>query len=234
MLSVVCWKWTDAKCRSKFGPEHVNVFRNMVERHYHDEHEVICITDDPTGIDKRVRCVPISSDLAHLENPLGAAYPSCYRRLSAFRDDFRDIVGDRFVSVDLDVVIVGDVTSIWNRKEDFVIWESPERAPAYNGSMWLVKTGSRPQVFKDFDPVRSPLTTKNAGQLGSDQGWLSYRIPGEAVWTVNDGVVSWKPQCRNRNWQLPPGARIVFFPGIENPWHDSARQKANWIIENYK
>lgn len=234
MLSVVCWKWTQPGCRSSFGPEHVNTLQNMVARNYRGEHRFICITDDRRGLHAGVEVFPIGNLFADLRNPLGPEYPSCYRRLVAFRDDFRDVVGGRFVSVDLDVVIVGDVTPLWDRKEEVVFWQSPIRAPDYNGSMFLATPGVRRQLFDDFDPRQSPIDTRNARKLGSDQGWLSYRCPGEAVWTARDGLYSWNPQLRNRGWRLPPDARMVFFPGGENPWHTAAQQRAPWINEHYR
>ena len=234
MLTVVCWKWTQPGCRSVYTAEHVNVLLNMVERHYHDDHEVVCFTDDPTGIDPRVRCVPISDVHSGLQNPLGPEYPSCYRRLAAFHSSFERYVGSRFISVDLDAVIVDDVTDLWNREEDFVIWQSPVRAPDYNGSMWMLRTGARPEVYDEFNPNRTPQITREAGKLGSDQGWFSYRIPGEAVWTTEDGIWSWKPQLRNRGYLLPRGARIVFFAGHEKPWDHHAKKVAPWVKEHYR
>lgn len=235
MLSVVCWKWTQVGCRSKFDASHVNVLRNMVERNYRGDWQMVCFTDDPTGIDPRVKTVRIRDVFSDLHNPVGREYPSCYRRLSAFDSDFHEYVGGRFVSVDLDCVIIKDITPLWDRTEDIVFWQSPIRAPDYNGSMWLVRTGSRPQLYKDFNPEKSPIITKQANKLGSDQGWFSFRCPGEAVWTSDrDGIYAWNPQLLNRRWLLPPNASIVFFPGIENPWHESSQRKAPWILEHYR
>jgi hypothetical protein len=207
----------------------------MVARHYRDPHRFICITDDALGLHPLVEVAPLPYVFAGISNPLGAEYPSCYRRLAAFRDDFRSIAGSRFVSVDLDVVIVREVTELWNRKEDVVFWESPLRPPDYNGSMFLATAGARRMLYDDFDPFWSPRKTRDARKLGSDQGWFSYRLPGEAVWTTRKhGIYAWNPQLRNRGYRLPPDARMVFFPGVENPWHTSAKQKAPWINDHYR
>jgi hypothetical protein len=234
MLTVVCWKWQQPGGRAKFSSEHVNVLRNMVERNYRNEHQVVCFTDDDRGIDRRVRCFPVSNSHGNLQNPLGPEYPSCYRRLVAFSPGFEQYVGERFISLDLDCVIVDDVTTLWDRPEDIVFWQSPIRAPDYNGSMWMVRTGSREELYTEFDPKTVPELTHKANKIGSDQGWFSYRCPGEAVWTQDDGVWSWKPQLRNRRWILPPGARIVFFPGAEQPWDESTQDRAAWIRQHYK
>jgi len=235
MLSVVCWKWTPPDTyERKFEARHVNILRSMVARHYHRRFEFICFTDNPRGIDPSIRIRPISDDFSTLESPLGKHYPSCYRRLRAFKPDFRSIVGPKFVSLDLDCVLVGDVTPLWDVDEEFVIWESMVRGQPYNGSMWLHKCGTRSEFWDDFHPIRSPVMAKKAGYVGSDQAWLSFKSPHELVWTKRDGVVSWMNHCKNRGWRLPPDSRIVFFQGIESPWDVSARQKAPWIDLHYR
>lgn len=253
MLRVVCWKWKPQypPYRSSFGAEQVNVFRNMVERHYHGPHEVVCITDDPEGIDERVRIIPLWSTWRSVQSPHGDGWPSCYARLCAFDRGMRSMLGcegtsGEFISVDLDCVIVNDVTDIWNRPEGFVIWGVKHiTAPSgprpgvpytpYCGSMFKMIPGARQEVYDDFDPDTSPLLTRKAGLIGSDQAWISYRLgPNEAVWTKDDGVYEWRTELKNRNYRLPPDARIVFFNGAEDPWDQSAHDKAAWIRDHYK
>ena len=247
MLTVVCWKWEplNPNYRSKFSAESVNTFRSMVDRHYHGPHEVVCITDDPIGIDPRVRIVPLWDDYRYVQSPLGIEYPACYVRLRAFDTSSGSILGNRFISVDLDCVITGDVTDLWNRREDFVIWENNTRpfvtagqpqkpVTPYNGSMWMMNAGARQQVFSDFDPIRSPVETYNAGYVGSDQAWFALKIPGEAVWTKDDGVLSWRQHMKNRMYMLPEDTKIIFFQGHEDPWDQSAIDKAPWILEHYR
>src|SRR5262245_54325564 len=121
--SVVCFKWRPAspQYRSTFGPETVNVLRAMVARHFPHPHRFICVTDDPVGIDHRVEIVPLWEDFSQVPSPHGnlRKNPSCYRRLRMFASDAAEILGDRFVTLDLDCVIVGDMTSVWDRSEDF-------------------------------------------------------------------------------------------------------------------
>lgn len=248
MLRVVCWKWKPQypPYRSSFVARQVNILRNMIERHYHAPFKLVCITDDPEGIDDRVRTVPLWDEFRSVQSPHGHGWPSCYARLGAFRESFRDVVGDRYVSIDLDCVITGDVTELWNRPEDFVIWGVKHiTAPSgrrsgvpytpYCGSMWLLRTGTRSQVADDFDPATSPAETRKEGLIGSDQAWISHKLgPDEAVWTREDGIYEWRTELKNRNYRLPPDARIVFFNGSEDPWSESARDKASWIEEHYR
>src|SRR5207253_6395966 len=139
-ISICCFKWKPADgYRSQFGATAVNVLRAMVARHLPHPHRFICFTDDPIGIDPRVEVVPLWDDFSHLPSPHGGKNPSCYRRLRMFRPDIVDIVGPRFVTMDLDCVITRDLTPLFDRPEDFMMWgdTNPQPGSHYNGSMLL-------------------------------------------------------------------------------------------------
>lgn len=230
MLSVVCFKWQPYPgYRSKFDSAHVNVLRAMVERHYHQPHRFICITDDPEGLDSRIEVVPLWDDFSNMASPHGRRYPSCYRRLKMFSPDIAQLVGERFVMLDLDCVIAGDLTELWDRPEDFVAWGGTNRTTHYNGSMMLMTAGARKQVWEDFDPATSPMKSVGAGQFGSDQGWISFKLgKGEAMWDTSDGVYSYMVHLNQRRELLPKNAKIVFFNGKIDPWSYEAQQLA-WV-----
>ena len=237
MLSIVCWKWkAHAKSRrhQKFTSEHVNTLKRMVARHYHDDHEFVCITDDPEGIDEDVRIIPIWDHLAQVPNPMGLEYPRCYRRLFAFSDEFKELIPGPFISLDLDCVIVDDVTDVFNAKEDFKIWAHSCQKQQYNGSMWLLRPGTRTKVWEEFDPDNSPRDVIENGYRGSDQGWFNLITPNEATWTFRDGIYNWDSSLAPREWRLPSDARVIFFCGSTNPWDEDAKRRAGWIDEHYR
>lgn len=233
MLSIVAFKWTPApNYRSAYSAETVNVLASMVRRHYHDPHEFVCITDDARGLDARIRVIPLWNDFAELPPPQGRKNPSCYRRLKLFAPEMAALVGPRFVAIDLDSVLTGDVTPLWNRSEDFVMVGETNPKTYYNGSMLLMTAGARAQVWETFDPRRSPLLAKLAGHYGSDQAWISYCLgEGEATWTRKDGVYSYRNHLTGDR-ALPPDARVVLFHGRVDPWHPAAAQLP-WIQEHY-
>src|SRR5690606_7688854 len=153
---------------------------------------------------------PIGDTFASLRNPTWPAVgPSCFRRLQMFAPEFEAIAGKRFVSIDLDVVITDDLRPLWNRTEDFVIYARDSANYHYNGSMIMMNAGCRPQVWTDFDPANSPRLANAAGNFGSDQGWIQYRLGrGEAKFTIKDGIYAYKRDCLTRNaGRLPRGAR---------------------------
>jgi hypothetical protein len=235
-LDVVTFKWRGPKTyRSQFNARQVNVLRAMVARHYQAPHRFSCVTDDPEGIDPRVRVIPLWSDHAKLISPHGVQNPSCYRRLRIFSRDAGELIGPRILSLDLDTVITGDVTPLWQRPEAFVAWAGTANQNPYNGSMVMLTAGARPDVWEKFDPVRSPLAARAAGFIGSDQAWIGFCLgPNEARWTEQDGVYSWRMKLRRNRGMLPADARIVFFHGHADPWHPWTQSQAPWIKAHWR
>lgn len=231
-LTVVCWRWEPFKgYRSIFGPETVCVLRAMVARHYRQPHRFVCITDRPEDTPD-VETIRLWDDFADIPSPHGGKNPSCYRRLRAFSAEMADVLGPRFVSIDLDCVITGNLEPLWHRHEDFVCWGDTNPNNAYNGSMFLMTAGARRQVWEQFDPVTSPREAKAAGKFGSDQAWISHVLgPHEARWTKADGVYSFRNDLR-RAGQLPSNARVCFFHGQYDPWSPQV-QHVEWIRAHY-
>lgn len=233
-MTVVTWKWNQPGYRSTYGPETVNVLRRMVARHYPDPHRFLCVTDDPRGLDSGIGVVPLWDDFPGLGHPQGERYPSCYRRLRAFDPQIRSVFGDRFVSLDLDCVIVDDLRPLWNRSEDFVGWAGTHAKNRYNCSMFLMTAGARPQVWEQFNPRQSPLRAQRAGFYGSDQAWISFILGArEARWQDSDGVVSYRLHVQPAGDRLPNGTRMVFFNGKRDPW-DAEMMRIEWVRTHYQ
>jgi len=235
MLSVVCWKWAPAPgYRSTFTAEHVNVLRRMVARNYAKPHRFVCITDDAAGLDDGIDVVPLWDDFGELMSPHGRGNPSCYRRLRAFAPEMAEILGPRFVWLDLDCVITGDLRPLFDRREPFISWGDTNPRNAVNGSMIMMDAGARPQVYTDFDPKTSPDMARRVGHFGSDQAWISFKLGfNEARWGIRDGVYSYRNHIRPQRGLLPTNARVVFFHGQYDPWDDEPQRLA-WVRENWR
>lgn len=235
-LKVVCFKWAGpVGYRSAFTHTQVNTLHAMVKRHYHKPFEFVCVTDNARLLNPEIRAVPLWDDFAGLTSPHGGLNPACYRRLRLYADDARDIIGERFVMLDLDVVIVDDITPVWDVPEDFRIWGETLRRTPYNGSMQLMSAGARRQVYDEFDPAHSPRDARKAGFDGSDQAWISYKLgPHEKRWTMQDGVFSFRLHVKPHGGKMPKGARIIFFEGGVDPWTPFAKRLCPWIEEHYR
>ena len=234
-LTFVSWRWRPVKnYRSTFGPETVYALREMIARHYPHPHRFVCVTDEPQAL-PGIEAIPLWEDCSRIPSPIGHSYPSCYRRLKVFAPDAGALFGPRLVSIDLDTVIVGDMTPLFDRSEDFVIWgesDFPHTTP-YCGSLWMLRTGTRSKVWTEFDEATSPRKAWQAGCRGSDQGWLAYILgTGEATWTRKDGVYSFRKHVARDGNRLPADARVVSFHGKKDPWSQSA-MNIPWVRRHY-
>ena len=182
--SVVTFKWKPKdgyglKCSS----DDANLLYRGVRKHYVNLRRFICITDDPTGLDPNIEVVPLWNDFANRPNPTYKTTAGCHRRLRIFDKDFGKIVGERFVMLDLDTLPVGDLTPLFERREDFCGWRPIEPATGYSqrqfgGAFVLMTAGCRPHIWEEFqrDPDGCINAARDAGFHGSDQAWTSFRL----------------------------------------------------------
>ena len=213
MLSVLTWKWkSDANARLQYTAEHVNIFSAMLKRNLTLPYKLYCITDDNRGLDKDIIYYPLWKEP---NIKLNSKKPNCYRRLKIYSWWAKDVFGERILSIDIDCVIVANIDSLLTRTEDFVAWN--KRGVPYQGGMVLHTPGTRAFLWDEFKFPESRQLGIKKGYCGSDQAWVSARLPaGEAVWTPADGVLSYKSHVRNRG--LPSHAKIIFYHGNPKPW----------------
>lgn len=233
-LTFVTFRWQPMPgYRSTFAPETVYALRAMIQRHYHGPMRFVCVTDAPQDL-PGVETIPLWAEYADLRSPWGKSYPSCYRRLKLFAPDAGETFGPRLVCIDLDMVIVADITPLFAGGEDFKIWGESDfpHTQKYNGSLWMLKTGSRPQVWTQFGE-HAPRLATTSGSRGSDQGWINHVLgPREATWGRADGVYSYRKDLARYQRGLPDDARIVAFHGKHDPW-DAHTQQIGWVRQHY-
>lgn len=228
-LTVVLCKWQDKHHNygGKFDSAHVNALAGMIRTHYPDQHRIVCFTDDPDGIDSRIEVHPIWDDYAALPNPTGGGRPSCYRRLKLWSKDMLQILGPRFVHLDLDTVVCGDLRPLWNRPEPLVMYKDYHERWPYAGGTYMMDTGKFACVWEQFDPVTSPRLASHKGYQGSDQAWLNYILPPDLPsWHKEDGIYRQLPRQFAKK---PYNARIVFTTGLRPPWG----QDISWMREAF-
>lgn len=237
MITIVSWRWTDGKCDRRFDPEFVNVHRAMIARNLKQEHRYVCITDNPDGIEGET--YPLWDDLSSLYSLVGRELPSCYKRLKIFDGATTRAMGiadgERVVSVDLDVVITGQLDPLFDRPENFVGWKVPggRHRTVLNGTIFMQRAARMEHVWNQFDPRVSPGIARSQDYFGTDQAWLSYLLARNcAGWTRHDGVMAYSTDCRLIG-RLPSHAVLVsFHGGKRNPWDASVQREAPWI-KNY-
>lgn len=245
MLNIVMMKWEPRLPwgRVPYTAAHVNNLVAAIDANLVMPARYHLITDDASDIDGGIIVHPIWND-GLIE--LGA----CYTRLRLFSHEMREMIGARFVSVDLDAVVRGPLDPVFDRPEDFIIWKNVSGGSIYCGSMFMMDAGCRDHVWTSFNsdeliPFKSRFKSNSgvrwvhpksraAGNIvGSDQAWISTVLgPHEAVWSEKDGVMSFKRDVLARG--LLHEARIVFFHGREDPSQIMLQKKYPWIKESWK
>jgi hypothetical protein len=220
MLTVLSWYWVQPGGRSAYTPEHIAIWAGMVRRNLSMPHRIAVVTHEDVDI-PGVETIRPPREFEDVRIPTwGERKPQCHRRLVMFRPDAAQWFGERFVCMDLDVVIGRPLDPLFDRGEDVVFMKGTAGSRPYNGSLQLIRAGSRPQVYTDFTPEKAAA----AGKLfcGSDQAWLAHCLGwNEPVWDEDDGVVRFRSGYRAGR----PVPRIVFFPGALKPWMIAAGDK---------
>lgn len=198
----------------------------MIRRHVSAPHTIACVTDIPEGIDSSVEIIAPPRDFEDWRIPSwGPERPQCLRRLAMYAPDAGKIFGDRFVCMDLDCVVVGQLDPMIEARSGFRIAKGRGGVNRpYNGSMVYLEAGARPQVYERL----TQLAAAEAGKqfVGSDQAWLAYCLGvDEETWGPEDGLQFWD--------KADESARVVFFPGKEKPW-DWGPQGRDWVRDNYR
>lgn len=238
MITFVCWKWQATgkgglhpKKKINFTAHHVNTLYSMLSRNLKKPFKLVCITDDPRGIDPQIETLQIW--------PTWQEMGGCYVRLPVFGSHMKELIGPDFFSIDLDVVIVSDITSLveeTRKSHQFKIWGDTAPFTPYNGSFFFLVTGSRRQVFERFDPIASPALGRRLKYVGTDQAWIGACLgPHEAKWSTADGVYSYRVHfLEGKRPHLQGGEKIIFFHGAHDPSKPDTQALSPWIAEHWR
>jgi hypothetical protein len=210
---VLCMKWG-----SKYGPEYVDRLYGMVRRHLKGDFRFVCLTDRSEGVRAEVECMTIP-DLA-----LPEGIPERgWTKLTTFEADLHGLKGTALF-LDLDVVIVDDITPFFELPGEFLIihdWKRPWRVTG-NSSVYRFELGAHADVLDGFRRDHERIRA----EFRNEQAWLSDVIhrAGQLKYWPAEWCASWKYHCVPRwpasFWRppfAPKGARILIFHGVINP-----------------
>ena len=238
-LTICTWLWHQDRCRTRYDASHVNAWARMVSANLTRPHRLVCFTDKPSGIDSAVDCRPLPDfPIVSTRWTRRSNMPVCYRRLSMFRRDAGEWIGERFVSMDLDLIVLGALDPMFDRDEDLMIAPGTGGGRPYNGSMLMMDAGARPAVYETFTEERAQKASRL--HLGSDQGWLAYTLGNrEATWRRHDGlayhvVAGGERHRRQTGRPAYSDARVLFFPGSVKPWDASVSAELRDRYEAYR
>lgn len=233
-LAVVTWLWG-----TRYTVRHVNVLKHMLDRTLRIPFRMFVFSDRPLrGLDRGIKRLTLWRDFR-------CRRTGCWVRLRSFGVEMRELVGPRFLSLDLDLVLLRDITPLVDRPEPLVLSRSASPAHPdnlYSGTMWLLKSGAFAETWQRFrDHMynwgscrRLQTSLKHRGYNGTDSAWLSYDLgPGIPTWGKEDGVYSFIWDIEGRMDQPPEDARIVLFHGRKYDPADPELQAAHPWIEEY-
>jgi len=236
---ILCMKWG-----TKYGPEYVNRLYAMVVRHLRGPFKFVCLTDRSEGIRAEVQCLPIPE----LKLPAGIPERG-WTKLTTFEADLHGLKGTALF-LDLDVVIVDDITPFFEVPGEFLIihdWKRPWRITG-NSSVYRFELGAHADVLAKFrreaEAIRKQVRNEQA-YLSDEmhkQGKLKY---WDAAWCASykyHCIPAW-PTSYWRDPIIPKGARILIFHGVMNPpdalagrnmgnWRHA--RPAHWIAEHWR
>lgn len=198
----------------------------MIARNCTVPHKFICVTDEKIdGID----CIPMDWS-KHVPGTI-------FARL-AQHGPLGHKLGSRVLSLDLDIVITGNIDHIVSRPEPRVWWKNPNwPAPQrsfYQSSVQLFTPGTTTFLYDDFDPEQTPRWV-NWRYGGKEQAWLAERMDwNEATFDERDGIYgAGRLGGKGVYSDLPENAALVSFPGARIPSQPEVQEKHPWIAKHY-
>lgn len=222
-LVITTWLWGNS-----FGEHYVRRLASAVHRNLTEPHRFICFTDHTRYINGLTQYAIPNTELLNVKG--------CFARLRLFDPHLQEKVfikpGDRVVNLDLDLVVTGELDTLFDRDDDFTILQdiNTQNPCRFNGSMWMLRAGARPDVWADF-------SIENYHKLGvpffsfpDDQGWLEHKHPQAGSWGPADGVYGFKKKGWPPGENLPAHARVVAFPG----WRDPSKfEHLKWVKDSW-
>jgi len=230
MLTVVTWKWRGWRGDSFYNHWHVNTLEYMFKQHLKIPHRFVCVTDDPQGV--KCETIPLWEQPHGIHT--GNGRPNCWRRIKVFSPEATELFGPTILSVDLDTIVLSDITPLVT-DDDFKAMKG--KAAPLNGSMFLHKTGTRTNVWTSLSRHAPDLLTLHERKTdirhyGSDQAWMSFKLPDAPVWTEADGAYHFT--LLDPKQDVPDDCRILFFAGANKPWHNRCKERTPRAHEAYR
>lgn len=211
-LTVVTYLWGD-----KYSLDDVRKLEAGLRRGMKEAYRFAVVTDN----------VDRAPDLPMWEIPQEdislTKMPGCFARLRLFDPDWLAghgiAEGERVVSLDLDNVITGDLYPLFYRPEPFMILTGANASNPcpYNGSVWMVRAGYRPDVWSDFT-LEAADKVRHAA-FADDQSWFAHKMPHVTGWPAGSGsgIYGFQKPGWPKGEALPKDARIVAFFGWRSP-----------------
>jgi len=132
------------KWGTRYGAEFVNRLNAAIQRNTTRETQLVCLTDDPSGVDEDIRCAPIPD--INLPDDLVV---TPWRKLVLWQDGIAGLSGD-VLFLDLDLVITGSLDEMFDYEPGrFCVienWTQPGQSIG-NTSCFRWRIGNHTHIF---------------------------------------------------------------------------------------
>lgn len=221
MNNVLCLKWG-----TRYPAFFVNRLYAGVSRHLRPPFRFVCVTDDPSGLEKGIDAVPFPP------KPEGFPqdWPNIFVKLLVFQDGFAGLSGPTLF-LDIDQIITGDLDCFFTyRPGEFCIihnwieWRKRlfRSAPKIgNSSCFRFEAGKSDFIYRAF--LREMPQALDRHLYRTEQAFMTHAA-GQVNWWPDSWVRSFKRSCERPwplNFLLPPrfvpDTRILCFHGRPDP-----------------
>ena len=217
-LSFVCMKWG-----VKYDAEYVNKLYRGIKRNFQFNFKFFCITEDPLNLESEIIILPLNTN-----------NKGWMKKAYLFSNEVTRYLTKRCCFIDLDMVIIGDISCLNKYDGDFCILSTNDikcegSKDGYNSSIVLWRNGVGSQIF-DFLVEYHDQITK---QLVRFDHYLEYIVKNsDFVQQEFPGIVlDYNFYVKGKDsLEDYPTSGIVNFPRHPKP-HDCSEQwiKTNWI-----
>ena len=207
MQTVICMKWG-----ARYGADFVNRLNAAIQRNTQRPTQLVCLTDDPLGIDDKVRCEPIP----HINLPDEVIFTP-WRKLVLWKDGLAGLSGD-VLFLDLDLVITGNLDEMFDFEPGrFCVienWTQPGQSIG-NTSCFRWRIGTHTHIFDQLENEQQRILST----YRIEQVYISREVEDMVFWPA-----SWCASFKHSllpNWplnffktpKLPVETKIVAFTG---------------------
>lgn len=225
MQTVICMKWG-----SRYSADFVNRLNAAVQRNTDRPTQLICLTDDPSGVDEAVKCKPIPD--INLPDEL---ITTPWRKLVLWQDKLAGLSGD-VLFLDLDLVITGSLDEMFDYEPGrFCVienWTQPG-SKIGNTSCFRWRVGTHTHIFDKLETEQERILST----YRIEQVYISREVSDMVFWpkswcaSFKHSLLPKWPLNFFKTPKLPAETKIVAFTG--KPDQDEALVgdwpvKANW------
>jgi hypothetical protein len=203
----------------------------MIEANSLNPPEIICFTDkyDAFPLFECDVCPVPDNPISSYRWPLNCLVRANLWNLRFCREH---CLGDEVLSLDVDVIVDGDVNRFFGSGAPLYIGGPQGRPAQYWGGAFAMTPGTNPQMWDDLNmsSIEEMHRARDANGrkfLGSDQAWLAFKAPGAKKFGR-------ELSC---DWRLVTGEGenpvVIQFGGTNNPWSDRVGELAPELAKLY-